>query len=96
MIRTLSVILTTVLTVSALSSCRDKAPLSVEVVRSEMQRNPTAAYIDGLEGKLKWNYTTGLELKAFLDVYEMPGQGRHDNRRTTRDNRRFLPWENGG
>ena len=78
MIRTLSVILTTVLTVSALSSCRDKAPLSVEVVRSEMQRNPTAAYIDGLEGKLKWNYTTGLELKAFLDVYEMPGQGRHD------------------
>ena len=44
-------------------------PLSAAVVRSEMQRCPEATYLDGLEGKLKWNYTTGLELKAFLDVY---------------------------
>lgn len=47
--------------------------LSLEMVRSEMKRNPTAAHIDGLEGKLKWNYTTGLELKSFLDVYEAYG-----------------------
>lgn len=46
-------------------------PLSSVVVRSEMARCPEATYLDGLEGKLKWNYTTGLELKAFLDVYEI-------------------------
>lgn len=39
------------------------------VVRSEISRNPEASYIDGQEGRLKWNYTTGLELKAILDVY---------------------------
>ena len=56
--------------ITALTACTvAKAPLSEEVVRSEMARNPEASYIDGLEGKLKWNYTTGLELKAFLDVY---------------------------
>ena len=55
---------------AALTACTGaKAPLSQEVVRSEMARNPEASYIDGLEGTLKWNYTTGLELKAFLDVY---------------------------
>ena len=56
--------------ITALTACTvAKAPLSEEVVRSEMARNPEASYIDGLEGKLKWNYTTGLELKAFLYVY---------------------------
>ena len=53
---------------SALAACTAGAPLSLKVVRSEMERNPEASYIDGLEGKLKWNYTTGLELKAFLDA----------------------------
>ena len=52
----------------ALTACTAKAQLSSEVVRSEMERNPEASYIDGLEGKLKWNYTTGLELKAMLDL----------------------------
>jgi unsaturated rhamnogalacturonyl hydrolase len=47
-----------------------EAPMSLKVVRSEMNRNPEASYIDGQEGNLKWNYTTGLELKAMLDVYE--------------------------
>ena len=42
--------------------------LSTVIVRSEMQRCPDATYLDGMEGTLKWNYTTGLELKAFLDV----------------------------
>jgi len=55
--------------VFALAACTAKAPLSMEVVRSEMVRCPQATFIDGQEGKLKWNYTTGLELKAMLDVY---------------------------
>ena len=54
--------------VFALTACTVKAPLSVEVVRSEMARCPEATFIDGQEGKLKWNYTTGLELKAMLDA----------------------------
>jgi len=57
----------------ALTACTAKAPLSVEVVRSEMSRNPEAAWLDGREGTLKWNYTTGLELKSFLDVYDTYG-----------------------
>ena len=50
-------------------SCR-KAPVSVRMMLSEMARNPGAAYLDGREGKLKWNYTTGLELLSFMDVAE--------------------------
>ena len=53
---------------AALAGCTAKAPLSVEVVRSEMARNPEASFIDGQQGSLKWNYTTGLELKAMLDA----------------------------
>ena len=52
----------------ALTACTARAPLSLRVVRSEMSRFPEASYIDGLEGRLKWNYTTGLELKAMLDA----------------------------
>ena len=40
-----------------------------------MQRNPDATYLDGRQGQRKWNYTTGLELKSFLDAarrYELP------------------------
>lgn len=51
-----------------LTACTAKVPLSLEIVRSEMSRNPEASYIDGQEGNLKWNYTTGLELKALLDA----------------------------
>lgn len=50
-------------------------PYSVRMIRSEMKRNPDATYLDGRNGERKWNYTTGLELKAFLDAagrYEMP------------------------
>lgn len=58
----------------ALSSCSYRTDSkAVEMVRSEMSRNKEASYIDGLEGKLKWNYTTGLELKAFLDVFRTYG-----------------------
>jgi len=52
----------------SLASCVAKAPLSKEVVRSEMVRCPQATFLDGLGGTLKWNYTTGLELKAMLDA----------------------------
>ena len=50
-------------------------PYSIRMIRSEMQRNPDATYLDGREGQRKWNYTTGLELKSFLDAakrYELP------------------------
>ena len=61
------------LSVFVLAACSAGAPLSRRVVRSEMARCPEASYIDGQEGNLKWNYTTGLELKAFLDVYDVYG-----------------------
>lgn len=45
------------------------APLSVRMVESEMLRNPSPTNLDGIpEGRVKWNYTTGLELLSFLDV----------------------------
>lgn len=50
-------------------------PYSVRMIRSEMKRNPDATYLDGRRGERKWNYTTGLELKSFLDAakrYDMP------------------------
>lgn len=63
--RTLYIILA-----AALTACNAvEAPLSWRIVLSEMTRCPEASYLDGQEGKLKWNYTTGLELKAILDVY---------------------------
>ena len=69
--------LSCILLAAALTACTAaEAPLSLRVVESEMVRNPEASYIDGLEGKLKWNYTTGLELKAMLDVYAVTGDER--------------------
>ncbi len=50
-------------------------PYSVRMIRSEMKRNPDATYLDGRNGERKWNYTTGLELKSFMDAagrYELP------------------------
>lgn len=41
-----------------------------QIVSSEMTRCPDATYLDFREGKKLWNYAVGLELKAFLDVYE--------------------------
>ena len=64
---------------AALTACTAaEAPLSLRVVQSEMQRCPEATYLDGQEGNLKWNYTTGLELKAMLDVYERYEAASHD------------------
>lgn len=50
-------------------------PYSIRMIRSEMERNPDATYLDGRNGVRKWNYTTGLELKSFLDAakrYDLP------------------------
>lgn len=54
------------------SSCAQ--PLSEKMVASEIRRCPTAAELDGRNGELKWNYTTGLELKSFLDLYIAQGE----------------------
>ena len=53
----------------------DIRPYSVKMMMSEMLRNPDATWLDGRQGDRKWNYTTGLELKSFLDVahrYDLP------------------------
>ena len=50
-----------------LVSCARES-MSVRMVRSEMERCPSAAALDGMAGRLKWNYTTGLELLAMLDA----------------------------
>lgn len=49
-------------------SCTAQKPYSIRMMESEMKRCPTAADLDGMAGKLKWNYTTGLELLSFLDA----------------------------
>lgn len=65
--------ITLIMTLLTLAACTARVPFSAQVVRSEMARCPEGSYLDGREGTLKWNYTTGLELKAFLDVYDTYG-----------------------
>ena len=66
------------LALCGLAACAPKPqqePLSVRMVRSEIRRAPQATFLDGQEGGYKWNYTTGLELRSFLDVsraYDIP------------------------
>ena len=62
-----------ILALCALCSCGKDAAMSVQMVDSQMSRCPEATYLDYAEGRLKWSYTPGLELKAFLDVYETYG-----------------------
>ncbi len=46
-------------------------PLAVRMVESEIARNPSPTTLDGIPaGKVKWNYTTGLELLAMMDAAE--------------------------
>ena len=56
-----------------LSGCKSETPMSVRMVDSQIHRCPEATYLDYTPGKLKWNYTPGLELRSFLDVYEAYG-----------------------
>lgn len=53
---------------AACAPAPQQEPLSVRMVRSEIKRAPQATFLDGQEGGYKWNYTTGLELRSFLDV----------------------------
>lgn len=66
---------TILLGIALLVSCGKPAPepMSVRMVRSEMARCQDGTYLDFCEGKINWNYTPGLEMKAFLDVYETYG-----------------------
>ncbi len=61
------------LSLAALLSCGRTEPMSEKMVRSQMSRCPEPTYLDYAEGRFKWGYTPGLELKAFLDVYETYG-----------------------
>ena len=51
-------------------------PLAVWMTESEIARNPSPAQIDFIPvGKIKWNYTTGLELLAMMEAakeYDRP------------------------
>lgn len=68
--------------VSGATSCSHRAlydgaePLAVRMAASEIARNPSAASLDGIApGKIKWNYTTGLELLSIMDAaraYDRP------------------------
>lgn len=49
-------------------------PPAVRMVASEILRNPSPTNLDGIPaGKVKWNYTTGLELLAIADAGRMYG-----------------------
>ena len=56
------------------SSRIDGKANALDMVRAEMTRCPDGTYLDGMEGRLKWNYTTGLELMSFLEVWEAYGE----------------------
>ena len=62
-----------ILSLAALLSCSKSEPMSEQMVHSQMYRCPEPTYLDYAEGRFKWGYTPGLELKAFLDVYEAYG-----------------------
>lgn len=63
------------LSLASLISCSGvkTEPMSEKMVHSQMFRCPDATYLDYTDGRQKWNYTPGLELRSFLDVYEMYG-----------------------
>jgi rhamnogalacturonyl hydrolase YesR/pectate lyase len=63
----------TVIGLAAIVNLRAAEPMSVRMALSEMERWPTAAHLDFMEGRLKWNYTTGFELDALLDVHDRYG-----------------------
>lgn len=69
--RSLSILIASFIALTAFG----QVPYSVRMIQSEMKRNPDATYLDGRNGERKWNYTTGLELKSFMDAakrYELP------------------------
>ncbi len=59
-------------------------PMAVWMAESEIARNPSPAQIDFIPiGKIKWNYTTGLELLAMMEAakeYDRPDFDRYAER----------------
>lgn len=52
-----------------------RKPLAVRMVESEIARHPSPASLDGIApGKIKWNYTTGLELLSMIDAGDTYGR----------------------
>ena len=58
---------------AALAGCGKKPVYSDLMVRSQMARCGDATRLDYTDGYLKWNYTPGLELRSYLDVYDAYG-----------------------
>ncbi len=75
-------ILLLVVSMALFAACGQKnteKPLSVRMAESEMIRTPVPSDLDSSKGRLKWNYTQGLELLAFMDLYEVSGDERFWN-----------------
>lgn len=55
------------LPVSAFAGKKQTHITAGQIVKSEIARCPDATYLDFREGQKRWNYASGLEMKAFLD-----------------------------
>ena len=63
-----------VLSLAVLPACSKKvSPLSEQMVHSQIARCGDATYLDYTDGRLKWSYGPGMELRAYLDVFETYG-----------------------
>jgi len=54
------------------SSCFVSGKNYIQMANSEMKRNPES-WMPDFRKTLKWDYTHGLELQAFWQVYEKTG-----------------------
>lgn len=54
-------------------------PLSVWMADSELSRIPDGTYLDGANGRLRWNYTSSIEMRAFMDLSQYTGDERYWN-----------------
>jgi unsaturated rhamnogalacturonyl hydrolase len=62
------------LALAVFPACSKKAhPLSEQMVHSQISRCGDATYLDYTDGRLKWSYAPGMELRAYLDVFETYG-----------------------
>lgn len=66
-----------ILTAGAIAFSACGTPTSVKMTESQMSRcGSDPSYLDYREGKARWSYTPGLELRAYFDVYEKYGNER--------------------
>lgn len=77
------IIIALLLVIPLLTQCKEKGkaenqtgPYYMRMADSEMKRNPESWMVDFSKG-LKWNYTHGLEMQAFLQVAEKTGDGKY-------------------